>query len=94
MCVCVCVYSVVGIATRLVLEGPEIECRWGAIIRTCPHRPWGPSSPVYKGYWVSSLDIKRLGHGVDHPPPSSAEIQEKVELYLCSPSGTSWLVPR
>jgi len=32
---------------------------------------------------------KRPGHGVDHPPPSSAEVKERVELYLYSPSGPS-----
>jgi hypothetical protein len=29
---------------------------------------------------------------VDHPPPSSAEIKERVELYLHSPSVISWSV--
>jgi hypothetical protein len=34
--------------------------------------------------------VKRPGHGIDHPPPSSAEVKERVELYLNSPSGPSW----
>jgi hypothetical protein len=34
--------------------------------------------------------VKRPGRGVDHPPPSSAEVKERVELYLYSPSGSSW----
>ena len=34
--------------------------------------------------------VKRQGRGVDHPPPSSAEVKERVELYLYSPSGPSW----
>jgi len=29
--------------------------------------------------------VKRLGRGVDHPPPSSAEVKERVELYIYSP---------
>jgi hypothetical protein len=33
--------------------------------------------------------VKWPGHGVDHPPPSSAEVKERVELYLYSPSGPS-----
>jgi len=33
---------------------------------------------------------KRPGCGVYHPPPSSAEVKERVELYLYSPSGPSW----
>jgi len=36
--------------------------------------------------------VKRLGHGVDHPPSSSAEVKERVELYLYSASGPSWPV--
>jgi len=31
--------------------------------------------------------LKRLGRGVDHPRPSSAEVKESVKLYLYSPSG-------
>ena len=31
--------------------------------------------------------VKRPGRGVDHPPPSSAEVKERVELYLYSPLG-------
>jgi hypothetical protein len=26
--------------------------------------------------------IKRRGRGLDHPPPPSAEVKEKVELYM------------
>jgi len=33
--------------------------------------------------------VKRPGRGVDHPPPSSAEVKERVELYIYSPSGPS-----
>jgi len=40
----------------------------------------------------SFLGVKRLGHGVDHPPPSSAKVEERVELYLYSPFGPSWPV--
>jgi len=36
--------------------------------------------------------VKRPGRGVDHPPPFSAEIKERVELYIYSPSGPSWPV--
>jgi hypothetical protein len=45
--------SSVGIATRYGLDGPGIESRWGGeIFRTCPDRPWGPPSLLYKGYRV------------------------------------------
>jgi hypothetical protein len=29
---------------------------------------------------------------VEHPSPSKAEVKEKVELFLYSPSGPSWLI--
>ena len=43
------------------------------------------------GTWSFS-GVKRPGRGVDHPPPSSAEIEGRVELYIYSPSGSSWPV--
>ena len=36
--------------------------------------------------------VKQPGRGVDHPTPSSAEVKEREELYLYSPSGPSWPV--
>jgi hypothetical protein len=36
--------------------------------------------------------VKRPGRGVDHPPPSRAEVKERVELYLYSPCRPSWPV--
>ena len=36
---------------------------------------------------VKSCTNKRPGRGVDHPPPSSAEVKERVELYLYSLRG-------
>jgi hypothetical protein len=36
--------------------------------------------------------VKWPGSGFDHPPSSSAEVKEKVELYLHYPCGTSWSV--
>ena len=40
--------------------------------------------------WVPG--VKRPGRGADHPPSSSVEVKERVELYLYSPSGPSWPV--
>jgi hypothetical protein len=83
--------SIVGIATRYGLDVLGIESRWG---RDFPHpdRPWGPPSLLYNEYQVSFPGVKWPGHGVDHPPLSSARVKERVELYLCSPSGPSWPV--
>jgi hypothetical protein len=36
--------------------------------------------------------VKRPELGVDQPPPSSAEVKERVKLFLHSPSGPSWAV--
>jgi hypothetical protein len=49
--------------------------------------PWGAHRLVNCGYQLSFLGVERLGRGVDHPPPSSAEVKERVELYLYSSSG-------
>ena len=58
------------------------------------------SAPVHTGPGVhpasftmstgSLPEIKRPARGVDHPPPSSAEVKERVELYIYSLSGSSW----
>jgi len=70
--------SAVGIATR---------CGFGDRIQVgqdFPHPfrpPWRPRSLP---------GIKRPGRGVDHAHPPSAEVRERVDLYLYSPSGTSW----
>jgi hypothetical protein len=37
--------------------------------------------------WIPGL--KWPGRGFNHPPPSSAEVKERVELYLYSSSGPS-----
>ena len=34
--------------------------------------------------------VKRPARGNDHPPTSECVGQERVELYLYSPSGPSW----
>jgi hypothetical protein len=62
------------------------------IFPTHPDRPWGPPSLLYSGYRVSFPGVNRPGRGVNHPPPSSAEVKERVELYLFSPTGPSWPV--
>ena len=84
--------SVVAIANRYGLEfrgsnpcGSEIFCKH----RDCP---WGLPSVQYSEYRVSFPEVKRLGHGVDHPLPPSVEFKERVELYHYSPSGLSWPV--
>ena len=52
----------------------------------------GPTQPLYSARDISFLELKWLGHGINHPPTSSTEVEERVEQYLCSSSGPSWSV--
>ena len=81
----------VGIATRYKLDGPEIECRWG---RGFPHPPiefLGPPSFLYNGYRVISRG-KAAGAWRWPSTPSTAEVKERTQLYVYSPSRPSWPV--
>ena len=78
--------SSVGIVTRYGLNGPAIEFRWG---RDFPHpstTTLGPPASYTTG--TGSLPgLKQPRRGGNHPPPSSAEVKEKV-----LPFGPSWPV--
>ena len=91
-CVAMCTFSCVLalychltleiVATRYGLDGPGIKSRWG---RDFPHpsRPvLGPTQPLIE--WVPGLFArgKEPGCGVNHPPPSTAEVKERAELYF------------
>jgi hypothetical protein len=80
---------------------PSISRSWGSIrfpsgagnfslhprVRNCSGaRP--ASCPV--GARGSFPGVKRPGREADHLPPSSAEVKERVELYLHSPNMPSW----
>jgi hypothetical protein len=65
----------------------------GLILRTRRDRHWGPPGFLYKGYRVCLRGVKLPGSSVNHPPPSSAEVKERVELYLYSSSEPSWHAP-
>ena len=67
------------------LDGRENFC-------TRPGRSWGPNSLMYKMCQVSFPGEKNPRCGFDHPPPSSAEVKERIQLYLYSLSGLSWPV--
>jgi len=67
-----------------------VERRGGG--RDFPH-PSRPDQPAFYTMGTGSfLGVKRSGCGVDHPSPSSAEVKERVEVYLYSLSGSSWPV--
>ena len=84
--------SSVCIATRYGMDGPGIESWFG---RDFPHlsRPTlGPTQPSMQWVPGSFPGVKRPGRGVDHLSPSSAEVKERIGLYLYSPFGLSWPV--
>ena len=56
----------------------------------CTHQTGpGAQSASYTMGTGSFTGVKQKGHGIDHPPPSSTEVEGRVELYSCSPSGPS-----
>ena len=62
--------------------------RFSAPVQTGP----GAHPASYTMGTGSFPGIKRPGHVVDHPPPPSAEVKERVGLYLYLPPGPSWPV--
>ena len=84
--------SSVGIATRYGLDGPRIESRWGARFFAPVQAGPGAHPASYTMGTGSFPGVKRPGRGVDHSPSSCAEVEGRVELYICSPSGLSWPV--
>jgi hypothetical protein len=77
-------------ATRYGLDGPRIESRRRPDSPHPPDLPWGPPNLLYNGYRMSFSGVKQTGRGSDHPPTSSAEVNEIVELHLSFPSVSSW----
>jgi hypothetical protein len=84
--------SSVGITTRYGLDGPGIESRWGARFSAPVQTGPGTHAASYTIGTGSFPGVKRQERGVDDPPPSSAEVKKRVELYLYSTSGPSWPV--
>ena len=84
--------SVVGIGTRYGLEGSGIKSLWVASFS----HPSGPAldltQPLYTLGTGSFLRVKRPGRGGNHPPTSTAEVKERVPLYLYSPCEPPWPV--
>jgi hypothetical protein len=89
--------SSVGIATRYELDGPGIESWWG---REFPHTGPGAQPVSYTMGTGSFPGVKRPGRGAEHPIPSNAEVEGRVELYIYPPppslslSGHLWPVLR
>jgi len=62
--------------------------RFSAPVQTGP----GTHRASYAMGTGSFSGVKWAGRGVDHQPPSSAEVKERVELHLYYPCGPSCLL--
>jgi len=71
------------------VDGPELEPRRGRdlpwLFRPAPRPTQPPVVQWYRVFPGRKLSVR----GVNHPPPSSAEVKERVKLYLCFPSASS-----
>jgi hypothetical protein len=67
-----------------------VGATFSAHIQTSPRAH--PASYRMGTRWFQG--VKQLVHGINHPPTSSAKVKEIVELYLYSPSVSSWQVIR
>ena len=70
------------------LDRIPVGARFSAPVQTGPEAH--PAS--YTVGTGSFPGLKWPERGVDHLPPSNAEVKERVELYLYSPCGPSWPV--
>ena len=83
--------SAFGVVTRCGLNCLGIESLWRRVFRTRLDRPWGPPSLLYDRYRFFPVG-KAAYAWLWLPTTSSAEVKERVELYLYSTSGPSWPV--
>jgi hypothetical protein len=84
--------NVIGIATRFEIDGPGIEFWWGRDFPHLSRTALGSTSPLHNGYQFSLPKVSRPCRGFNHPPPSSTEVKERVQLCLYSPSLSAWWV--
>jgi len=61
------------------MDVPGVESRWGKISSHVQNGPKNHPASYTMGT-VSFTEVKRPEPGVDHPPPSSAEVKERVNL--------------
>jgi len=65
-----------------------VKAIFSAPVQTGPRAHPAP----YTRCTVSFPGIKLPERGVDHPPPSSTEVKERIELHLYYPYEPSWPV--
>ena len=74
------------------MDDPGIESRLGARFSSPVQTGTGAHPASYTMGTGSFPEVKRPRRGIDYSPPSRAEVEERVELYICSPSGPLWPV--
>ena len=84
--------SSVDIATYNNLEDPEIEYRCRRDFLHLFRLTLGPTQPPTQGVPHRLRGVKQTEPGVNHPPPTSAEVKGRVQLYLFSPYVPLWQV--
>jgi hypothetical protein len=85
--------SSVGIATRYGMNGLGIESRCRTRFSAPAQTGSGAHPASYTvGTGSISRGVKEPWRAVDRLTPSSAEVKERVDLGLYSPSGLSWPV--
>ena len=91
VCVCVCVVqdSVVGLATCWTVQGSNPS---GDQFSTRVQTENGAHEDSSKVSTWSFLGVTRPELSFNHPIPSNAEVKERGELQLYSPSVSSWKV--
>ena len=79
--------SAVGIATGYVLDGPDIESRCGRDFPHTSRSALGLTQPLIQ--WVLGFSRSKAAGSWGWPgTTSSAEVEGRVEVYICSPSGS------
>ena len=87
--VCPLIRPNIWLATGWMVRG--LNPGGAEIFRTRPDQLWCPPSLLYSGYRVFP-GVQSGGVWRWPPTPSGAEVKEREELYLYSPSGTLWPV--
>ena len=82
-CCFVSTFSYTAFAAGYGVDGPGIESWWGGRFST-PIENGRGAYPAFctMGTGFFFPGAKRPTRGVNHPPPSSAEVKERVNLYL------------
>jgi len=75
--------NIVSRVTWYGLDSPGSNPSWGARFSAPFQTGLGSHPASYTMGTRSLLEVKRPGHGIDHPPPSRAEVKERaIHIFL------------